>query len=122
MSFEEHDIVKCYLDSYFAKRFILASLAPYYSIFSIKKLVGIIPFSVDYQIWNTITKKDWYSIFLIEKTLAQLEDAKYLTKRDIQQVFYSIMMSKNSKKLITFLTGFDAFNYFVMLLDFANDY
>ncbi len=47
-----------------------------------------IRFCVDYRRLNTITKKNRYSIPLIEETLAQLEGAKYFTKFDIHQAFY----------------------------------
>ena len=121
MSPQKLDVVKHYLDLHLAKRFIQVSSASYSSlVLFVKKPDGGIGFCVDYQKLNTITIKDHYPISLIEKTLAQLEGTKYLTKIDIRQVFYRIRMSENSKKLTTFLTRFCAFKYLVMPFGLCN--
>lgn len=75
---------------------------------------------VNYKRLNTITKKDYYPIPFIKKTLAQLKDAKYFTKIDIRQAFYQIKISKDSKELITLFTRFGTFQYLVMLFDLYN--
>ena len=88
MSSKELDAVKRYLNSYLAKRFIQVSLVSYSSpILCVKKPERGTRFYVNYKRLNTITKKDRYLISLIEKTLAQVEGAKYFTKIDIRQVF-----------------------------------
>lgn len=113
--------VKCYLNSHLAKRFIQASSASYsFSNFFIKKLGWRIRFYVDYQRLNAIIKKNHYLILFIEKTLAQIEDAKYFTKIDIRQAFYQIRISKNSEKLTTFFTRFSTFKYLVMPFGLCN--
>ena len=121
MSPNELDAVKRYLDSHLAKRFIQASLA-FYSlpVLCVKKPGRRIGFYVDYKKLNAITKKDYYLIPLIKKTLAQLESTKFFTKIDIRQAFYQIKMSKVSKKLIIFLTRFDTFKYFIMPFSLYN--
>ena len=121
MSPEELDAVKKYLDSHLAKKFIQASSASYSSpVLFAKKLGGGIRFCVNYRRLNAITKKDRYLILLIDKTLAQLEGAKYFTKIDICQAFYQIRMSEDSKELTTFLTRFGAFKYLVMPFSLCN--
>ena len=86
---QELNAVKCYFDSHLAKKFIQVSSASYSSpVFFDKKPSGGIQFCVDYWTLNAITKKDRYPISHIEKTLAQLEGAKYFTKINIHQVFY----------------------------------
>ena len=85
-----------------------------------KKPRGEIQFCVDYKRLNAIIKKDHYLIPLIEKTMVQLEDAKYFTKIDIYQAFYQIRMFEDSKKLTTFLTRFDILKYLIMLFNLCN--
>ena len=121
MSFKELDALKRYFDSHLARRFIQASLSSYsLSILFVKKSGRGIRFCIDYRRLNTITKKDYYPIPFIEETLAQFEGTKYFTKINIHQAFYQIRMSKDSKKLIIFLTRFGAFKYLVMPFSFYN--
>ena len=121
MSFEKLDAVKRYLDSFLAKEFIQASSTSYsLPVLFVKKPKGEIQFCVDYRRLNTITKKDYYPIPLIEETLAQLEGAKYFIKIDIRQVFYRIRMSKDLEEFTTFLTRFGVFKYLVMPFGLCN--
>ncbi len=121
MFFEELDVVKWYLDSYLAKRFIQASSASYsLPILFVKKTGVGIRLCVYYRRLNAITKKNRYPIPLIEETLAQLEGAKYFTKIDIRQAFYQIRMSEDSEELTTFPTRFGAFKYLIIPFDLCN--
>ena len=86
----------------------------------VKKPEGRIRFCIDYKKLNTITKKDYYPIPLIQETLAQLKGAKYFTKIDIHQAFYQIRMFKDSEELNTFLTRFGAFKYLIMQFGLFN--
>ena len=89
MSSKKLNAFKQYLDSYLAKKFILASSASYFLlVLFVKKLERGIWFCIDYRRLNAIIKKDCYLIPLIEERLAQLEDIKYFTKIDILQNFY----------------------------------
>lgn len=64
------DVVKWYLDSYLAKKFIQAILLSYsLPLLFLKKSSRKIWFYVDYRKLNTITKKDHYPIPLIEEIL-----------------------------------------------------
>ena len=121
MSPKELDAIKRFFHSHLAKGFIQASSASYsLPVFFVKKPGGGIRFCVDYKKLNAIIKKDYYPIPLIEETLAQFKDAKYFIKIDICQAFYQIKMSKDSEKLITFLTKFDTFKYLVMPFGLCN--
>ncbi len=121
MSPEELDAVKRYLNSHLAKRFIQVSSASYSSpVLFVKKPGGGIRFCVDYRRLNAITKKDRYPIPLIEKTLAQLEGAKYFTKITIRQTFYRIRMFEDLEELTTFLTRFSVFKYLVIPFGLCN--
>ena len=86
----------------------------------VKKPGKGIRFCVDYKRLNAITKKDHYSIPLIEEILTPIEDAKYFTKIDIRQAFYRIGMSEDSEELTTFLTRYGVFKYLVMPLGLCN--
>ena len=71
MSSQVYDAVKYYLDLYFAKGFIQANSASYFSpVLFVKKLGKKIRFCVDYQRLNAIIKKNCYPISIIEETLA----------------------------------------------------
>ena len=89
ISIEKLDVVKRYLDSYLAKRFIQANSDFYlFLVLFVKKSGRGIQFCVGYQKFNAIIKKDQYSLPLIEETLAQLEVTKYFNNIDIRQAFY----------------------------------
>ena len=121
MSPKELNVVKQYLDSHLAKKFIQISLASYFSpVLFVKKPRKGIQFCVDYKRLNIIIKKNRYSILLIKEILAQLKDIKYFTEINIYQAFYQIRMSKNSKEITTFLIRFDAFKYLVITFSFCN--
>ena len=76
--------VRKFLEENLKKRFIKASSAPYLSpiMLAVKPGRGV-RFCVDYRRLNKLTVKDAYLIPLIEKTLAQLKNAKVFPKIDI---------------------------------------
>jgi hypothetical protein len=49
----------------------------------IKKPGEGIHLCINYRLFNTITKKDYYLILLIEKTMANIASYKIITKLDI---------------------------------------
>ena len=102
--------MKKFLEKHFKKSFIEASSALCSSrIMLAAKPRGDIRFCIDYKRLNELTKKDAYLILLIEKTLAQLKNAKVFTKIDIRQAFYKLRIAINSKGLTTFVSRFGAF-------------
>ena len=66
-------------------------------------------FCVDYYKLNALTKKNQYSLPLIDKTLAQLSKAKIFTKLDICYAFYQIQIFSESEKLTAFWTCYRLF-------------
>ena len=85
MSDEELREVKRYLDDNLEKGFIVASAAGIASpVLFVRKPNGGLRFCVDYRRLNGLTKKDRYSLPLIDKTLARLGHAKFFTKLDIR--------------------------------------
>ena len=85
---EELDLVKKYIKDNLLKGFIKTSKALFASpVLFVCKLGGGLRFCVDYRKLNAIIRKDAYLLPLIDKTLAQLIGAKYLTKIDICYAF-----------------------------------
>lgn len=71
MSFKKLDIIKFYFHLYLVQDFISVSLIFYSSlVLFIKKPGREIWFCINYEKFNAIIKKDYYSILFIEETLA----------------------------------------------------
>ena len=84
MSEPKLQFVKKFLEKHLKKRFIEASsVFCSLQIMLAVKLGNGIRFCVDYKFLNELIKKDAYLILLIEKTLAQLKNAKVFTKINI---------------------------------------
>ena len=92
-----------YLYNNLRKGFIVKSKALFVSLvlFTCKPDRSLC-FCVDYCKLNTLTKKNWYPLPLINKTLAQLSKAKIFTKLDVCYAFYQIQISPESKELTAF--------------------
>ena len=109
-SMEELTAMQDYLYNNLGKGFIVKSKALFVSLvlFTCKPDRSLC-FCVDYCKLNTLTKKNWYSLPLIDKTLAQLSKAKIFTKLDICYVFYQIWISSESEELTAFWTCYRLF-------------
>jgi hypothetical protein len=71
MSAEELEVVKKYLVKNLDKGFIKPSQALFATlVLFVKKPDGSLRFCIDYRKLNLLTKKDWYPLPLIDKTLA----------------------------------------------------
>ncbi len=72
--------MKNYLIKHLNKSFISSSSISYTSlILFIEKKDDSLRFCVDYRKLNALIKRDRYSLFLIDETLACIQDSKYLT-------------------------------------------
>jgi len=72
--------IKEYLEENLKKKFITLSKASFASsILFVKKKDDSLRFCVNYQKLNALIKRNRYSILLIDKVLAQIQDSKYLT-------------------------------------------
>ena len=110
MSESKLQFVKKFLEEHLKKRFIEASSTPCSSqIMLAAKPGGSIRFCVNYRYLNKLTKKDAYSIPLIEETLVQLKNAKIFTKINICQAFHKLRMAANLEDLTMFALQFGAF-------------
>jgi hypothetical protein len=119
---EKLKIVKKYLENDLEKKFITASRSSFVSsIMFMKKTNESLKFCVDYRKLNQLTKKNKYSLSLIEETLAHLNKTKYFTKLDIRQTFHRIrIIDVESKNLTTFRIRFEAYKYRVLSFDLCN--
>ena len=63
----------------------------------VQKPGGGLRFYVDYRALNAMTKKDCYSLPLIDKTLNQIGRAKWFIKLNITAVFYKIQIAKKQE-------------------------
>ena len=83
-SLEELTAMQEYLTNNLSKSFIVNSKAPFASpVLFVCKANGSLRFYIDYCKLNAITKKNRYSLPLINETLARLAKAKIFTKLDI---------------------------------------
>ena len=69
---------------------------------------------------NVVTKRNQYSILLIEETLAQVTDCKYFIKLNIIVVFNKLRMHLNNEDYIIFVTFMSIYKYYVLSFDLIN--
>ncbi len=114
--------IKKYLIEHLNKEFIFFSFASYVSLilFAEKKDESL-RFCVDYRKLNALIKRDRYSLFLIDETLARIQESKYLTRLNIIVAFNKLRMHSGSEDLTIFITFFDSYKYHVMLFELINE-
>ena len=121
MSTQKLQEIKKYLEENLKKGFISPSTAFYASsILFAAKSNGQLRFCVDYWKLNAITKRNQYSISLIDETLAKVIGCKYLTKLNIIAAFNKLRMHPDSENLTTFVTSMDAYKYHVLPFRLTN--
>jgi len=114
--------MKNYLIEHLNKNFISSSSISYASlILFVEKKDDSLRFCVDYRKLNALIKRDRYSLFLIDETLARIQDSKYLTRLNIIVVFNKLRMHSSSEDLTIFITSFDFYKYHVMSFKLIND-
>jgi len=114
--------IKEYLEENLKKKFIILSKASFASsILFVKKKDNSLRFCMNYWKLNALIKRDRYSIFLINKVLAWIQDSKYLIQLNIIITFNKLCMSTESENLITFITFFNVYKYRIMLFELINE-
>jgi len=83
-------------------------------IIFVKKKNGKLKLCADYQALNEVTKKDRYSLPLINEALDRVGGAKYFTKLDIKDAYYNIGIREGEKWKTTFSTKLGIYEYLVM--------
>jgi len=113
--------VKNYLIEHLNKGFISSSSASYASlILFVEKKDDSLRFCVDYRKLNALTKRNRYSLPLIDETLARIQGSKYLTRLNIIVAFNKLRMHSDSEDLTIFITSFDFYKYHVMSFELTN--
>ena len=107
--------VKEYIKENLEKGFITPSSAPYASpiLFVQKKDEGL-NFCVDYRKLNSLSKKNSYSIPLMQEIMAQLTGKKYFSRFNIVAAFNNLRMHPDSTEYTTFKTTFGLYMYNVL--------
>ncbi len=114
--------IKNYLIEHLNKNFISFSSISYASlILFIEKTDDSLRFCVDYKKLNALIKRNRYSLFLINETLARIQDSKYLTWLNIIVVFNKLRMHSSNEDLTIFIISFDFYKYHVMSFELIND-
>ncbi len=122
MSSHKLQKIKKYLEKNLKKKFITLSKAFFASsILFVEKKDDSLRFCLNYWKLNTLIKRDRYSIFLIDKVLAQIQDSKYSTWLNIIVTFNKLHMSSESEDLTTFVTFFNVYKYKIMLFKLINE-
>ncbi len=101
--------MKNYLIKHLNKDFISSSSASYASLILFVEKKD-----------DSLIKRDRYSLFLIDETLARIQDSKYLTRLNIIVVFNKLRMHSRSEDLTIFITSFDFYKYHVMPFELIN--
>ncbi len=113
--------MKNYLIKHLNKSFISFSSISYTSlILFIKKKDDSLRFCVNYRKLNALIKRNRYSLFLIDETLARIQDSKYLTWLNIIVIFNKLYMHSESEDLTIFIISFDFYKYHVMFFELIN--
>jgi len=113
--------MKNYLIEHLNKDFISSSSASYASlILFVKKKDGSLRFCVNYRKLNALTKRNHYSLSLIDEILARIQESKYLTQLNIIVAFNKLCMHSDSEDLTIFITSFDFYKYHVMPFKLTN--
>jgi len=114
--------IKEYLIEHLNKEFIFSSFVFYVSfILFIEKKDDNLRFCVNYRKLNALIKWNHYSLSLINKTFACIQESKYLTWLNIIVVFNKLCMHSNSENLTIFIIFFNSYKYHVMLFNLINE-
>ncbi len=114
--------IKKYLIEHLNKKFIFFSFASYISLilFAEKKDESL-HFCINYKKLNALIKWDHYFLLLIDKTLAYIQESKYLTQLNIIAAFNKLWMHSDNKDLTIFIIFFNLYKYHVMLFELINE-
>ncbi len=114
--------IKKYLIEHLNKEFIFFSFVSYVSLILFAEKKDENPrFCVDYRKLNALIKRDRYSLLLINKILARIQESKYLTRLNIIIAFNKLQMHSDSEDLTIFIIFFDSYKYHVMLFELINE-
>ena len=114
--------VKKYLDEYLKKDFIISSYALFASlVLFAEKSNKKLRFYIDYRKLNIITKRNRYSISLIDEVLTRIQEYKYITRLNIIAIFNKLRIHSNSENFTIFVISLEAYKYKVLSFGLTNN-
>ena len=113
--------IKEYLIENLFKGFITFNKTLYFSsmLFAMKAN-GDLRFCVDYRKFNVMTKRNRYSLFLIEEIIEKIIECKHFIRLNIIAAFNKLRMHFNNENYTTFITVLNAYKYRVLSFDLIN--
>ena len=114
--------IKKYLNENLFKKFIILSKALYFLLvlFALKVNEDL-RFCVNYRKLNVITKRNRYSLSLIEKIINKIIRCKYLTRLNIISAFNKLRMHLNSEDYIIFIIALKSYKSRILSFKLIND-
>ena len=114
--------VKKYLNENLSKRFITLSQTFYSSLvlFALKANEDL-RFCVNYRKLNVISKRNRYSLSLIDEIIGKIVSCKHLTRLNIISAFNKLRMHLDSENYTIFITALEAYKYKVLSFELTNE-
>ncbi len=122
MSLYKLQKVKKYLNENLFKEFIIFSKVLYFSLilFALKANKDL-RFCVDYQKLNAITKRNRYSLSLINEMIDKIVGCKHLTWLNIISTFNKLRMHSDSENYTIFIIALKVYKSKMLLFELIND-
>ena len=114
--------IKKYLIENLFKKFITFNKASYFSsmLFAMKVNENL-RFCVNYRKLNVMTKRNRYSLLLIEEIIEKIIKCKHFIKLNIIAVFNKLHMHFDSENYTIFITVLSAYKYRVLSFELINE-
>ncbi len=114
--------VKKYLNENLSKKFITFSQTLYsFLILFILKANEDLWFCMNYWKLNVISKRNKYSLSLINEIINKIVSCKHLTRLNIISMFNKLQMHFNNENYITFITALKAYKYKMLSFKLTNE-
>ncbi len=114
--------VKKYLNENLSKKFITFSQTFYFFlVLFILKANEDFQFCVNYQKLNVISKRNRYSLLLIDEIIDKIVSCKHLTRLNIISMFNKLWMHFNNENYIIFITALEAYKYKMLSFKLTNE-
>ncbi|KAJ3476377.1 hypothetical protein NLI96_g11201 [Meripilus lineatus] len=121
LSQPEHEALFTYIESNLKKGFIRRSTSPAAApILFVKKKNGDLRLCIDYRGLNSITKRNWYPLPLIDDLLDRAQGCKVFSVLDLKNAFNLIRVKEGEEWKTAFRTHLGLFEYTVMPMGLTN--
>ncbi len=122
MSLYKLQKIKEYLNENLSKSFITSSKISYFSLvlFALK-INDDLRFCVNYQKLNVISKRNRYSLSLIDEMIDKIVDCKHLTRLNIIFAFNKLRMHLDSENYMIFIIALEAYKSKILSFELINN-